>query len=72
MNCCGSEKFMFIHISVGLETIFWDKNTFFDAHPDPVSGIFLIRDGKTRILYKHPVSTKLTLWKRKDSNPRNV
>jgi hypothetical protein len=69
MNCCGSGMFMFVRISDGLETIFWDKNTFFDA--DPVSGIFLIRDGKTRILDKHPVSETLTLCKRKDLNPRN-
>jgi hypothetical protein len=69
MNCCGSEMFMFIHISVGLETIFWDKNTFFDA--DPVSGIFFIQDGKNRILDNHPVSATLTLCKRKYSNPRN-
>jgi hypothetical protein len=62
---------MFTNISEGLETIFWEKNIVFDADPDLVSGIFLIRDGKTRILDKHPGSATLTLCKRKDSNPRN-
>jgi hypothetical protein len=42
------------HISESLETIFWLKIlNFFDADPDPGSGIFLtlsvIRDGKMRI-----------------------
>jgi hypothetical protein len=47
------------HISKSLKTIFGLKiRKFFDADPDPGSGIFLtgIRDGKIRIRDKHPVS----------------
>jgi hypothetical protein len=57
------------HFSESLDTVFSVKNTvpkFFDADPDPGSGIFLtlnpgsvIRDGKIRIRDKHPGSATL-------------
>jgi hypothetical protein len=51
------------HISEGLETIFWVKILeFFDADPDPGSGIFLSLDPSkfgSGIRNKHPESATL-------------
>jgi hypothetical protein len=66
-QCCGPGSGMNIphHISDGLKTIFWVKNTYiFYADPDPGSGIFFtLNPGygvkKIRIRDKHRGSAAL-------------
>jgi hypothetical protein len=69
-NGSGSGINILVHCSESLETVLWLKirKNFFDADPNPGSGIFLIpdpgwknSDPGSRIRYKHPGSATLPL-----------